>query len=191
MAESLANPRQTGTDARPSPPNQRPLQGIFLALRLLGLERELSCLTARRLNHSTVAAAVAGLIVVAAAGRAEAQVGTGGTLGIIGTGGSGGTAFAAGDFFTSIQQQSDPPVSLTTFQLSRFFNKANCDCSTPVNVFIALLSSGIAKRATAGITTGTVSIVLGTRVQLGLRAANWTGRSAPVSRSPASRCSRF
>ena len=51
MAESLANPRQTGTDARPSPPNQRPLQGIFLALRLLGLERELSCLTTSRLNH--------------------------------------------------------------------------------------------------------------------------------------------
>ena len=33
MAESLANPRQTGTDARPSPPNQRPWQGIFFALR--------------------------------------------------------------------------------------------------------------------------------------------------------------
>ena len=116
----------------------------------------------KSLKSLTVAAAVAGLVMVATAGRAEAQVGTGGTVGIIGTGGSGGTAFAAGDFFTSIQQQSDPPVSLTTFQLSRFFNKANCDCSTPVNVFLALLSSGIAKRATAGITTGTVSIVLGT-----------------------------
>ena len=117
----------------------------------------------KSLKSLTVAAAVAGLIVVAAPGRAEAQVGTGGTLGIgTGTGGSGGTAFAAGDFFTSIQQQSDPPVSLTTFQLSRFFNKANCDCSTPVNVFISLLSSGVAKRQTAGITIGTVSIVLGT-----------------------------
>jgi hypothetical protein len=101
------------------------------------------------------------VIVVAAPGRAEAQVGTGGTLGVTGTGGSGGTAFAAGDFFTSIQQQTDPPVSLTTFELSRFFNKANCDCSTPVNVFISMLSSGIAKRATAGVTTGLLSIVLG------------------------------
>jgi hypothetical protein len=113
------------------------------------------------LKSMTVAAAVAGLIVVATPGRAQAQVGTGGTLGVTGTGGSGGTAFAAGDFFLAIQQQTDPAVSLTTFELSRFFNKANCDCSTPVNVFIALLSSGIAKRATAGITTGLLSIVLG------------------------------
>ena len=118
-------------------------------------------LNRKSLKSLVLAASVAGLIVLAAPGRAEAQItGTGGTT-ITGTGGSGGTAFAAGDFFTSIQQQTDPPVSLTTFQLSRFFNKANCDCAAPVNVFIALLSSGIAKRATAGITTGTVSIVLG------------------------------
>jgi len=108
---------------------------------------------------SALAAAVVGLLMIAGAGRAEAQ--TGGTTGT-GTGGSSGSTFVAGDFFVSIQQQTDPPVSLTTFQLSRFFNKANCDCSTPINVFIALLSSGIAKRATAGITTGTVSVVLGT-----------------------------
>ncbi len=114
------------------------------------------------LRSLAIAAATAGLIVIATAGRAEAQVGTGGTLGIgTGTGGSGGTAFAAGDFFTTIQQQTNPPVSLTTFELSRFFNKANCDCSTPVNVFISLLSSGIAKKTTASITTGLLSIVLG------------------------------
>lgn len=111
---------------------------------------------------AAVTASIVGVIMVAAPGRAEAQIsGTGGTTLITGTGGSGGTAFAAGDFFLAIQQQTDPPVSLTTFDLSRFFNKANCDCSTPVNVFIALLSSGIAKRATAGITTGLLSIVLG------------------------------
>jgi MYXO-CTERM domain-containing protein len=110
---------------------------------------------------ATVTLATVGLVVLAAPRRAEAQItGTGGTT-ITGTGGSGGTAFAAGDFFTAIQQQTTPPVSLTTFELSRFFNKANCDCSTHVNVFIALLGTGIAKRATAGITTGTVSIVLG------------------------------
>src|SRR5450631_1194671 len=109
---------------------------------------------------SALAAAVVGLLMIAAAGRAEAQTGTGGTT-LTGTGGSGGTAFAAADFFVAIQQQTDPAVSLTTFELSRFFNKANCDCSTPVNVFIALLSSGIAKRAKAGITTGLLSIVLG------------------------------
>ena len=126
-----------------------------------------------------VAAALVALIVVAASGRAEAQVGTGGTTGITGTGGSGGTAFAAGDFFMAVQQQSDPPVSLTTFELSRFFNKANCDCSTPVNVFISMLSSGIAKRATAGVTTGLLSIVLGA-------GCNSYDSSAPSGRWPVS-----
>jgi hypothetical protein len=138
------------------------------------------------LKSLTVAAAVAGFIVIATAGRAEAQVGTGGTLGTTGTGGSGGTAFAAGDFFTSIQQQSDPPVSLTTFQLSRFFNKANCDCSTPVNVFLALLSSGIAKRQTAGITTGTVSVVLGTGCSsvFGLQTGQSSGACLQIGTEP-------
>ena len=114
------------------------------------------------LKSLAIAASVAGLIVIATAGRAAAQVGTGGTLGITGTGGTtGSSAFAAGDFFLTIQQQTTPPASLTTFELSRFFNKAACDCSTPVNIFIALLSSGIAKRATAGITSGQLYIVLG------------------------------
>ena len=115
------------------------------------------------LKSLVIAAGIAGLIVIATAGRAEAQVGTGGTLGIgVGTGGTtGSTTFAAGDFFTTIQQQTNPPANLTTFELSRFFNQAACDCSTPVNIFIALLASGIAKRTTAGITSGTVYIVLG------------------------------
>ena len=139
------------------------------------------------LKSLTIAAAVAGLIVIATAGRAEAQLGTGGTLGTgTGTGGSGGTAFAAGDFFTAIQQQSDPPVSLTTFELSRFFNKANCDCSTPVNVFLALLSSGIAKRQTAAITTGTVSIVLGTGCSsiYGLQTGQAAGACLQIASEP-------
>ena len=184
MAESLANPRQTGTDARLSPPNQRPLQGIFLALRFqAGREPLMSNRTS--LKSLALAASVAGLIVIATARRAEAQIGTGGTI-VTGTGGSGGTAFAAGDFFPSIQQQTDPPVSLTTFQLSRFFNKANCDCSTPVNVFLALLSSGIAKRATAGITTGTVSIVLGTGCSsvMGLQNGQAAGSCLQIASEP-------
>jgi hypothetical protein len=133
---------------------------------------------------AAITAATVFLVVVAAPGRAEAQVGTGGTLGIgTGTGGSGGTAFAVGDFFTSIQQQSDPPVSLTTFELSRFFNKANCDCSTPVNVFIALLGSGVAKRNTAAITTGTVSIVLGTGCSsvIGLQTGQGAGACLQIA----------
>ncbi len=115
------------------------------------------------LKSLVIAASIAGLIVIATAGRAEAQIsGTGGTLGVTGTGGTtGSTAFAAGDFFTTIQQQTNPPANLTTFELSRFFNQAACDCSTPVNIFIALLASGIAKRTTAGITSGQLYIVLG------------------------------
>ena len=133
-----------------------------------------------------VAAAVLGLVVVAGSGRAEAQIsGTGGTTGI-GTGGSGGTAFAAADFFLAIQQQTDPPVSLTTFELSRFFNKANCECATPVNVFLALLSSGIAKRAKAGITTGSVSIVLGTGCNsiTGLQTGHAAGACLQIATEP-------
>lgn len=135
---------------------------------------------------SAITAAAVFLVVVATPGRAEAQVGTGGILGTVGTGGSGGTAFAAGDFFTSIQQQTDPPVSLTTFELSRFFNKANCDCSTPINVFIALLSSGVAKRQTAGITTGTVSVVLGTGCSsiIGLQTGQAAGACLQIASEP-------
>lgn len=133
-----------------------------------------------------VAVAVVALIVVAVSGRAQAQIsGTGGTTGT-GTGGSGGTAFAAGDFFLAIQQQTDPPVSLTTFQLSRFFNKANCECATPVNVFVGLLSSGIAKRSKGGITTGTVSIVLGTGCDsiTGLQTGHAAGACLQIASEP-------
>jgi hypothetical protein len=138
------------------------------------------------LKSLAVTAAIAGLIVIATAGRAEAQFGTGGTIGI-GTGGTtGSTTFAAGDFFLAIQQQTDPPVSLTTFDLSRFFNKANCDCSTPINVFVALLASGIAKRATAGITTGTVSVVLGTGCSsiIGLQTGQAAGACLQIASEP-------
>jgi hypothetical protein len=132
------------------------------------------------------AAAVVAFIVVAGSGRAEAQItGTGGTT-FTGSGGGSGTAFAAGDFFPSIQQQTDPPVSLTTFELSRFFNKANCECATPVNVFIGLLGSGVAKRATAGITTGTVSIVLGTGCSsiMGLQTGQAAGACLQIASEP-------
>ncbi len=139
------------------------------------------------LKSLAVTAILAGFIVLAAAGRAEAQyTGTGGTTGY-GTGGTtGGSTFAAGDFFTAIQQQTVPPVSLTTFELSRFFNKANCDCATPVNIFISLLSSGIAKRATAGITTGTVSIVLGSTCSsaIGLQSGVSVGSCLQIASEP-------
>jgi len=112
------------------------------------------------IRSRAVLAALAGLLALAAAGRAEAQItGTGGST-ITGAGGSTGSVFQASDFFTGVQRF--PPVNLTTFEMARFFNKANCDCSTPINLFISLLSSGVAKRAGSGITTGTLSVVLGT-----------------------------
>jgi hypothetical protein len=110
-----------------------------------------------------LAAVVAGLVLAATGGPAEAQsvFGTGGTTTTtVGTGGTtGSSTFQSTDFFTGLQQF--PPVNLTTFELSRFFNKAACDCSQPINLFISLLASGLAKRSAANVTTGTVSVVLG------------------------------
>ena len=125
-----------------------------------------------------VAAAVVAFVLVAASGRAEAQIsGTGGTT-ITGTGGSGGTAFAAGDFFVGHPAADRPAGQPDDVRALPLLQQGELRMQTPVNVFIALLSSGIAKRAKAGITTGTVSIVLGTRVQLGPWAANRTGVGA-------------
>jgi hypothetical protein len=100
------------------------------------------------------------LLAVASERPAAAQVGTGGTSFLTGsTGGTGGTTFASGDIFVGIQQEAG--VNLSDFDVARFFNKAHCDCTTPVYVFIALQPSGIAKRSTISATTGTVSVVLG------------------------------
>jgi hypothetical protein len=106
-----------------------------------------------------VIAAFVGLLVLAAAGRAEAQTGTGGSI-LTGSGGtSGNSVLQSSDFFLGIEQT--PPVSLTTFELARFFNKARCDCSAPVSIFISLLPSGVAKRSQVTAQTGTVSVILG------------------------------
>lgn len=111
------------------------------------------------MRSRAVIAAFVGLLALAAAGRAEAQTGTGGST-VTGTGGSSGSSFQSSDFFLGVQQF--PPVNLTTFQLARFFNKANCDCSAPINLFISLLGTGVAKRSTSGVTSGTLYVVLGT-----------------------------
>jgi hypothetical protein len=112
------------------------------------------------LRTPVVAAFVVALLALFSSGRAEAQLlGTGGTGLTTGTGGSGGTTFAAADIFVGVQQI--PTVNLSDFDVARFFNKAHCDCSTPVYIFVALQASGIAKRATVTGQTGTVSIVLG------------------------------
>ena len=109
-----------------------------------------------------VSAALAGLIVIAAAGRAEAQVGTGGTFGTggtTGTGGSGTSVLQASDFFVGVEET--PPVALSIFDQSRFFNKARCDCSEPVYILVSLLQTGVAKRSQITSQAGTVQVILG------------------------------
>ncbi len=116
----------------------------------------------RRLISSTLAAAaLAALVTLAGGGRAEAQLlGTGGSSVLTGTGGSTGTStFTTSDFFVGVQ--ATPGVNLSTFDVSRFFNVARCNCSTPVTIFISLLPSGIAKRSTITASAGTMSVVLG------------------------------
>ncbi|HXU65353.1 MAG TPA: hypothetical protein VN962_26820 [Polyangia bacterium] len=106
------------------------------------------------------ALSVALLLVCASARPASAQLGTGGTTGLTGTGGtSGASTFSASDFFIGIQ--AVPRVNLSTFDAGRFFNKARCECDTPVYIFVSLLPGSIAKRTSVTSTTGTVSVVLG------------------------------
>jgi hypothetical protein len=97
--------------------------------------------------------------VLLSAGAARAQFG--GTTGTTGTGGTVGTAaLSASDFFIGIQAQQNS--NLSDFAVNRFFNKANCDCSTPVFIFYTLLPSGFAKRAATQTASGTVEFWVGT-----------------------------
>jgi hypothetical protein len=61
-------------------------------------------------------------------------------------GGTGSSSWAAGDFFIGVQQTLG--ANLSNFDVARFFNKARCDCSETVYVYVALTNSGFAKRTT-------------------------------------------
>jgi hypothetical protein len=118
----------------------------------------------KSLKSLAVALVTGVLLTVAAGGRAEAQsLGTGGTT-IGGTGGStgtvGGTTFAAADFLVSVQAVQG--VSLSDFDLQRFFNVARCNCATPAYVFVGLLSSGVAKRSMVTSQAASIEVWLGT-----------------------------
>lgn len=82
--------------------------------------------------------------LVALLGLAAARPAFGQTTGTAGTSGTT-TTFAATDFFISIQHPEG--VNLTSFDLPRFFNKANCDCDEPVSVYFSLTATGLAKRS--------------------------------------------
>jgi hypothetical protein len=110
-------------------------------------------------------APVVAAVFVVAAGllaprRAQAQLlGTGGTGTLTGTGGSTGTTFTTDDIFVGVQ--AVPGVNLVPADAARFFNQEHCNCSTPITIFVALQSTGFAKRASVTTTTGNLSIVLG------------------------------
>jgi hypothetical protein len=87
---------------------------------------------------------------------AKAQTtGTAGTTGTTTT----TTGLADGDIFIGVQQTEG--ANLAAFDLQRFFNKANCDCDTPVFLYFTLTASGFAKRGL--VPTGTVSFWIGSQ----------------------------
>jgi hypothetical protein len=73
-------------------------------------------------------------------------------------GGVGSTSWAATDFFIGVQAEQG--ANLSDFNIERFFNKARCDCDTPVFLYFTLSQTGIAKRATSP-RTGTISFWIG------------------------------
>jgi hypothetical protein len=75
--------------------------------------------------------------------------------------GTATTVFAPGDFFIGVQ--ATPTNNLSDFEVGRFFNKAACDCTTPVYVFVALSMSGFANRTAVQIAApnGTIEFWVG------------------------------
>ena len=59
---------------------------------------------------------------------------------------AGTSQFSSDDFFIGVQYPLGH--NLSDFDVARFFNKANCDCSTTVWIYVALTDSGFAKKAT-------------------------------------------
>ena len=102
-----------------------------------------------------VAATVTSLL---AAGRAHAQLlGTAGTTGTGGT--TGATSFTSSDFFVGVQHVAGS--NLTDFEVARFFNTANCNCNADVFMYVALTSTGAAKRGTVTSNAGTIEFWVG------------------------------
>ncbi len=95
------------------------------------------------MRRFTILAGVIGLLLCALTAQpAHAQ--SLGTAGITGT--TTATPLASADFFIGVQ--STPGTNLNSFQLPRFFNEQNCNCDTPVYIYVTLEPSGFAKRPT-------------------------------------------
>src|SRR5215212_2825214 len=92
-----------------------------------------------------IAAAAIALVQSAPGTRqAQAQTGTGGTGGTGGTSGSGGTTLSMSDFEHEIfvQRKKDEWEPLRGAAVENFFNRARCECDTPVKfrINVALAS---------------------------------------------------
>jgi hypothetical protein len=59
---------------------------------------------------------------------------------------AGATSFNSMDFFIGVQETLGANIS--NFDIARYFNKARCDCTQKVYIYVALTNSGFAKRTT-------------------------------------------
>lgn len=91
------------------------------------------------------------MLVAALLAPAAAHAQTGGTTG------SNPASLAASDFFIGLQAQQG--TNLTDLDLLTYFNQANCECERDTWVFVALNSTGAAKRNF--ITQGHVQVWIG------------------------------
>jgi MYXO-CTERM domain-containing protein len=95
-----------------------------------------------RLGLSLACLLLVPVAICLAARPAAAQTGGSGVL--TGAGGGTGTTLSGSDFFIGVQHEAG--TNLRDFEVKRFFNKANCDCSEPVFLYFALQPSGLQKR---------------------------------------------
>jgi hypothetical protein len=100
----------------------------------------------------------AGVFLVASLASRPAAAQTGGSGVITGVGGGTGTQFDPADFFIGVQHEQGS--NLRDFEVKRFFNKANCDCSEPVFLYFALQPTGVQKRSLVN-RNGNVEIWIG------------------------------
>jgi MYXO-CTERM domain-containing protein len=131
------------------------------------------------LESTSLSKSLRSFAVIAALAASSAVGGSRARAQVIGTGGAGGTAerFAAEDFFIALNGADGN--RLTTSQVLGFFNLSRCNCQTPVQIYVALLQSGLAKRAAVTSSAGTVSIVLG--ADCNNAAAVASGACVPLS----------
>jgi hypothetical protein len=126
----------------------------------------------------TVLAASLAFAAVALSGRGASAQLDGGTV--------TATAFDPSDFFIGIQ--ATVGGNLSDFDVARFFNKARCDCSQTVWVYVALLPSGIAKVASvqAAAPSGRIEFWVGTQCNVAFNRDQNCQQIGPGSMSLAS-----